>query len=168
MTTNDQAAGVAGKPAERVVLDEPAFEAFLCSIANEVFANMLAVRAGNLKPEEAAERDDANVRNLARILMNEHDRITAALPLTGPRLATEMRTNIPALFRGMPTDVDPENPRALLVHASRIFLSEIYTMMRAFIAEGDKLSPEGVRDRIEGFGALWAVRFMGDAPGHFN
>ena len=165
MTMNESEAGQA--PA-RVVLDEPAFEAFLCGIANEVFANMLAVRAGKLKAEEAAERDDANVRNLARVLMGEHDRITAALPLIGPKLAVEMRTNIPALFRGMPKDVDPDNPRALLVHASRMFLSEIYTMMRAFIAEGDKLSPEGVRERIEGSGALWAVRFMGDAPGRFN
>ena len=45
---------------------------------------------------------------------------------------------------------------------------EIYTMMRAFVAEGDKLSPETVRERIEGFAALWAVRFMGDTPGRFN
>ena len=40
MTTNNEAA----KP-ECVVLDEPSFEAFLCGIANEVFANVLAVRA---------------------------------------------------------------------------------------------------------------------------
>lgn len=163
MTTNNEEA----KP-ECVVLDEPAFEAFLCGIANEVFANVLAVRAGKMKPAEAAERDDANVRNLARVLMNEHDRIKPDLPLVGPKLAEEMRKNIPALFRSMPEGVDPENPRAALVHASRMFLSEIYTMMRAFVAEGDKLSPETVRERIEGFAALWAVRFMGDTPGRFN
>ena len=38
MTTNNEAA-----KSECVVLDEPAFEAFLCGIANEVFANVLAV-----------------------------------------------------------------------------------------------------------------------------
>ena len=72
------------------------------------------------------------------------------------------------IYPSMPEGVDPENPRAALVHASRMFLSEIYTMMRAFVAEGDKLSPETVRERIEGFAALWAVRFMGDTPGRFN
>lgn len=168
MAEMTKAAQAAQKALERVpepmLLDEPAFEIFMQGIAREVFKNVVAVRSGKMKPEEAAARDDANVRNLARLLMNEHDRMRLSLPKTGPALAFAMRENIPALFAKMDQAVDAANPRALMVHASRVFLSEIYTLVRACAAEGDALTPEMAEDRIERMTAVWAVRFMGDEP----
>lgn len=168
MAEMTKAAAAAQKALERtpepVLLDEPAFEIFMQGIVREVFRNVLAVRAGTLKPEEAAERDDANVRNLARLLMAEHERMRLALPKTGPALAQAMRENIPALFAKMDEALDGANPRAVMVHASRVFLSDIYMLVRACAAEGEALTPERVEDRIERMAAVWAIRFMGDEP----
>ena len=51
------------------------FEDFLASIVTGVIQNVVDVRAGELKPDEASSRDDATVRTLAQILMGEHERI---------------------------------------------------------------------------------------------
>lgn len=164
-THPDEAAVKAALEGEAAVLDAASFEGFLAGIARTVLANVGEVRAGKLSAEDAAKRDDATVRSLAQVLMGEHAKIRAELPATGPALVKEMEENIPALFRQLPEGADRANPRAMMVHACRIFLSELYTMIRACAAEGDRLTPQMLKDRIEGFAAVWAVRFMGDAPG---
>ena len=64
------------------------FEDFLASIVTGVIQNVVDVRAGTLKPDEASSRDDATVRTLAQILMGEHERIRLMLapgtPKPGP------------------------------------------------------------------------------------
>lgn len=42
------------------------FEDFLASIVTGVIQNVVDVRAGKLKPDEASSRDDATVRRLRR------------------------------------------------------------------------------------------------------
>ena len=122
------------------------FEDFLASIVTGVIQNVVDVRAGKLKPDEASSRDDATVRTLAQILMGEHERIRLMLapgtPKPGPELVAAMKANLPALFRDLPQGVDAGNPRALMVHAARVFLREIYTMLKAAAAEGGELTPE--------------------------
>lgn len=78
------------------------FEDFLASIVTGVIQNVVDVRAGKLKPDEASSRDDATVRTLAQILMGEHERIRLMLapgtPKPGPELVAAMKANLPALF----------------------------------------------------------------------
>lgn len=154
---------------EKAVLTSRDFQEFLAGIATGVIRNVLEVRAGKLKPDEAGERDDATVRQLAQILMGEHDRIRlapeAGSPEPGPALVAEMQKNLPALFRGLPAGADPKNPRALMVHAARVFLREIYAMVKAAAADGEKLTDQVLRVRIERLAAVWAARFTGDALG---
>ena len=91
------------------------FEDFLASIVTGVIQNVVDVRAGKLKPDEASSRDDATVRTLAQILMGEHERIRLMLapdtPKPGPELVAAMKANLPALFRDLPQGVDAGNPR---------------------------------------------------------
>ena len=142
------------------------FEDFLASIVTGVIQNVVDVRAGKLKPDEASSRDDATVRTLAQILMGEHERIRLMLapgtPKPGPELVAAMKANLPALFRDLPQGVDAGNPRALMVHASRVFLREIYTMLKAAAAEGSELTPERLKVRIERTAFVWGERFLGD------
>ena len=142
------------------------FEDFLASIVTGVIQNVVDVRAGKLKPDEASSRDDATVRTLAQILMGEHERIRLMLapgtPKPGPELVAAMKANLPALFRDLPQGVDAGNPRALMVHASRVFLREIYTMLKAAAAEGGELTPERLKVRIERTAFVWGERFLGD------
>lgn len=142
------------------------FEDFLASIVTGVIQNVVDVRAGKLKPDEASSRDDATVRTLAQILMGEHERIRLMLapgtPKPGPELVAAMKANLPALFRDLPQGVDAGNPRALVVHASRVFLREIYTMLKAAAAEGGELTPERLKVRIERTAFVWGERFLGD------
>ena len=141
------------------------FEDFLASIVTGVIQNVVDVRAGKLKPDEASSRDDATVRTLAQILMGEHERIRLMLapgtPKPGPELVAAMKANLPALFRDLPQGVDAGNPRALMVHASRVFLREIYTMLKA-AAAGGELTPERLKVRIERTAFVWGERFLGD------
>ena len=71
------------------------FEDFLASIVTGVIQNVVDVRAGKLKPDEASSRDDATVRTLAQILMGEHERIRLMLapgtPKPGPELVAAMK-----------------------------------------------------------------------------
>ena len=138
------------------------FEDFLASIVTGVIQNVVDVRAGKLKPDEASSRDDATVRTLAQILMGEHERIRLMLapgtPKPGPELVAAMKANLPALFRDLPQGVDAGNPRALMVHAAR----EIYTMLKAAAAEGGELTPERLKVRIERTAFVWGERFLGD------
>lgn len=154
---------------EKAVLTARDFQDFLAGIVTGVIRNVLEVRAGRLKPEEAGERDDATVRQLAQILMGEHERIRLApaegAPESGPELVAEMERNLPALFRNLPEGADPKNPRALMVHAARVFLREIYAMVKAAAADGEKLTDAVLRVRIERLAAIWAARFSGDALG---
>ena len=142
------------------------FEDFLASIVTGVIQNVVDVRAGKLKPDEASSRDDATVRTLAQILMGEHERIRLMLapgtPKPGPELVAAMKANLPALFRDLPQGVDAGNPRALMVHAARVFLREIYTMLKAAAAEGGELTPERLKVRIERTAFVWGERFLGD------
>lgn len=142
------------------------FEDFLASIVTGVIQNVVDVRAGKLKPDEASSRDDVTVRTLAQILMGEHERIRLMLapdtPKPGPELVAAMKANLPALFRDLPQGVDAGNPRALMVHASRVFLREIYTMLKAAAAEGGELTPERLKVRIERTAFVWGERFLGD------
>ena len=134
------------------------FEDFLASIVTGVIQNVVDVRAGKLKPDEASSRDDATVRTLAQILMGEHERIRLMLapgtPKPGPELVAAMKANLQG--------VDAGNPRALMVHASRVFLREIYTMLKAAAAEGGELTPERLKVRIERTAFVWGERFLGD------
>lgn len=90
------------------------FEDFLASIVTGVIQNVVDVRAGKLKPDEASSRDDATVRTLAQILMGEHERIRLMLapgtPKPGPELVAAMKANLPALFRDLPQGVDAGIP----------------------------------------------------------
>ena len=151
------------EPAELSARD---FQDFLAGIVTGVIQNVVAVRAGQLKPDEASGRDDATVRTLAQILMGEHERIRLMLapetPKPGPDLVAAMKQNLPALFKDLPQGVDAGNPRALMVHASRVFLREIYTMLKAAAAEGGDLTPERLKLRIERIAFVWAERFLGD------
>lgn len=135
------------------------FEDFLASIVTGVIQNVVDVRAGKLKPDEASSRDDATVRTLAQILMGEHERIRLMLapgtPKPGPELVAAMKANLPQ-------GVDAGNPRALMVHAARVFLREIYTMLKAAAAEGGELTPERLKVRIERTAFVWGERFLGD------
>lgn len=139
------------------------FEDFLASIVTGVIQNVVDVRAGKLKPDEASSRDE---RTLAQILMGEHERIRLMLapgtPKPGPELVAAMKANLPALFRDLPQGVDAGNPRALMVHAARVFLREIYTMLKAAAAEGGELTPERLKVRIERTAFVWGERFLGD------
>ena len=132
------------------------FEDFLASIVTGVIQNVVDVRAGKLKPDEASSRDDATVRTLAQILM------APGTPKPGPELVAAMKANLPALFRDLPQGVDAGNPRALMVHAARVFLREIYTMLKAAAAEGGELTPERLKVRIERTAFVWGERFLGD------
>ena len=49
-----------------------------------------------------------------------------------------------------------------MVHASRVFLREIYTMLKAAAAEGGELTPERLKLRIERTAFVWGERFLGD------
>ena len=106
------------------------------------------------------------MRTLAQILMGEHERIRLMLapgtPKPGPELVAAMKANLPALFRDLPQGVDAGNPRALMVHAARVFLREIYTMLKAAAAEGGELTPERLKVRIERTAFVWGERFLGD------
>lgn len=139
------------------------FEAFLAGIAQSVIRNILAVRSGALKPDEAAEADDATVRTLAQILMGEHERIRLALsgdaPRPGPELLRAMEARDPELFLRLEPGADRANPRSLAVHASRAYLSGIYAMIRAAASEGEALTEAALRARIEALSALWMHRF---------
>ena len=151
---------------ERAELTAREFEEFLAGIVTGVIRNVTAVRAGELSAEDASGRDDATVRTLAQILMGEHERIrlvvNAGTPKPGPELVEAMRTNLPALFRDMEPGADSGNPRALMVHAARVFLREIYTMLRAAASEGTALSAESLRLRIGRIAFVWTERFLGD------
>ena len=98
--------------------------------------------------------------------MGEHERICLMLapgtPKPGPELVAAMKANLPALFRDLPQGVDAGNPRALMVHAARVFLREIYTMLKAAAAEGGELTPERLKVRIERTAFVWGERFLGD------
>ena len=142
------------------------FEDFLASIVTGVIQNVVDVRAGKLKPDEASSRDDATVRTLAQILMGEHERIrlmpAPGTPKPGPELVGAMKANLPALFRDLPQGVDAGNPRALMVHASRVFLREIYTMLKAAAAEAaslrrNVLKCESNARHLFGGSAFWAT-----------
>ena len=56
-----------------VSLGTDELEALLADTVRKVLKNLLDVRAGTLTADEAAERDDAAVRSIARILMNEDE-----------------------------------------------------------------------------------------------
>jgi hypothetical protein len=160
-----QNTSVQAEKTDPAALSAREFEDFLASIVTGVIQNVVDVRAGKLKPDEASSRDDATVRTLA-ILMGEHERIRLTLapgtPKPGPELVAAMKANLPALFRDLPQGVDAGNPRALMVHASRVFLREIYTMLKAAAAEGGELTPERLKVRIERTAFVWGERFLGD------
>ena len=109
------------------------------------------------------------MRTLAQILMDEHEKIRLDLkgcgPKPGPELVDEIKRNLPALFRDLPEGTDAGNPRALMVHAARVFLREIYSMIRSAAKEGDDLSVESLKIRIDRVAAVWAERFLGDSLG---
>lgn len=157
------------KRTERAELDAGAFEDFLAGIVREVIRHVVDVRAGKLKPEEASELDDATVRTLAQILMGEHEKLVlkpgVAGPKPGPELVSEMLRNLPSLFRDLPPGSLAGNPRPLMVHAARVFLKEIYAMLRAAAAEGTELSEERLRLRIGRLSSVWVERFLGDSLG---
>ena len=79
------------KKAPSALVDPAGFELLLEGLASGVVANIAQVRAGKLKPDEAADRDDAAVRSLARMLMDEHDSVRLGLPLLGAPLAEALR-----------------------------------------------------------------------------
>lgn len=136
-------------------------EALLAQTVRKVLQNLLDVRAGTLTADEAAERDDASVRTIARILMNEDERFKVTLPAVGSQLIEDMRANTPALFRDQPAEA-AENPRAAMVHATRVYQREIYTMLRACLSQGDGTADEEkLADCFEGFTSVWLVRFTG-------
>lgn len=144
-----------------VTLGTDQLETLLADTVRRVLQNILDVRAGTLTADEAAERDDAAVRAIARILMNEDDRVTLTLPSCGPALVEEMRENIPALFKDMPREAG-ENPRAAMVHAARVFQREVYTMLRACLSQGEcDVQDEKLEECFEGFCSVWLVRFTG-------
>ena len=86
-----------------------------------VFQQIADVRQGKLTPDEAAERDDAAVRAMARVLMGENDAVTTELPYVGGALVEKLRAAEPQLFEG----VESDNPRALMVGVCRRFMKEI-------------------------------------------
>lgn len=135
-------------------------EALLADTVRGVLRNILDVRAGKLTADEAAERDDAAVRSIARILMNEDERFVLTLPVCGPALVDDMRANIPALFRELPAEAGG-NPRAAMVHAARVFQREIYTMLRACLSQSEDAEEKKLEECFEGFCSVWLVRFTG-------
>lgn len=154
---------------EKAAIGADEFQTFLAGIVTGVLEHVLDVKSGKLKPEEASELDDATVRTLAQILMGEHEKIRIDLkgcgPKPGPELVEEIKTNLPALFKDLPEGTDAGNPRALMVHASRVFLKEIYSMIRSAAKDGDDLSVESLKLRIDRVAAVWAERFLGDSLG---
>lgn len=154
---------------EKAAIGAEEFRTFLAGIVTGVLEHVLDVRSGKLKPEEASELDDATVRTLAQILMDEHEKVRLDLkgcgPKPGPELVDEIKRNLPALFRDLPEGTDAGNPRALMVHAARVFLREIYSMIRSAAKEGDDLSVESLKIRIDRVAAVWAERFLGDSLG---
>lgn len=154
---------------EKAAIGAEEFRTFLAGIVTGVLEHVLDVRSGKLKPEEASELDDATVRTLAQILMDEHEKIGLDLkgcgPKPGPELVDEIKRNLPALFRDLPEGTDAGNPRALMVHAARVFLRDIYSMIRSAAKEGDDLSVESLKIRIDRVAAVWAERFLGDSLG---
>lgn len=144
-----------------VSLGTDELEALLADTVRKVLKNLLDVRAGTLTADEAAERDDAAVRSIARILMNEDERFAVTLPACGPQLVADMRENIPALFHDQPAEA-AENPRAAMVHAARVFQRETYTMLRACLSQGEcDEGDEKLAECFEGFCSVWLVRFTG-------
>ena len=91
---------------EKASIGAEEFRTFLAGIVTGVLEHVLDVRSGKLKPEEASELDDATVRTLAQILMDEHEKIHLDLkgcgPKPGPELVDEIKRNLPALFRDLP------------------------------------------------------------------
>ncbi len=154
-------------PACKEEFGEQGFEAYLCSIAVSVFENVMAVRAGKMKPAEAAESDDALVRTLARILMNEDERCDVCLPLKGIALLDALKANEAALFAKTPADIDPANPRAMMVVAVRSYLAAVYAFLRRTLAD-ETLAPERLGAEVEKFAAFWSRRLMGGLPERFN
>lgn len=122
-----------------------------------VFQQIADVRQSKLTPDEAAERDDAAVRAMARVLMGENDAVTTELPYVGGELVEKLRAAEPQLFEG----VESENPRALMVGACRTFMREVYGTIRDIVRANPPLSEDEKKERVLGLVALWERRFTG-------
>ncbi len=146
-------------PKEPARFDEAAFRAMLAGTLAGVVRSALEVRSGTLKPEDAADRDDASVRVLARILMKEHEGVETKLPLAGTALVESLRAREPELTAGAASD---GNPRGLMVAACRALLSDAYAEARKLLASG-ALTADAYGAALEAFSLRWERRFLGDA-----
>lgn len=149
------------KKAPSALVDPAGFELLLEGLASGVVANIAQVRAGKLKPDEAADRDDAAVRSLARMLMDEHDSVRLGLPLLGAPLAEALRRSCPDIWTDFPNSADAANPRAALVHASRHFLHDVYRAIRNAARAPEGLSETALRESLAAVAALWMKSITG-------
>ncbi|MDO5531176.1 hypothetical protein [Sutterella sp.] len=150
------------KAPENCVLNDENLPGFLAGICLGVVANVRDVREKKIRPEEAADRDDATVRMLAQILMGEHERIrletSPGMPKPGPELLEALVEREPGLFAHLPAgSTRGGNPRALMVEAARSFLSDTYSTLRA-LWRSPSLTNDLMDSTIAEFGTKWAAR----------